>query len=136
MTEEGRQPMARILVAEDDMAVQSFVCRALAHRGHEVTGVDDGVRALEALQAGHYDALLSDIVMPGMDGIALALKVSRDWPDQPVLLMTGYSAERQRAYNLDALITDVIAKPFTLTQICDAVDSMLERHAGLSRAAC
>ena len=128
--------MARILVAEDDMAVQSFVCRALAHRGHEVTGVDDGVRALEALQAGHYDALLSDIVMPGMDGIALALKVSRDWPDLPVLLMTGYSAERQRAYNLDALISDVIAKPFTLTQICDAVDSMLERHAGLSRAAC
>ena len=50
--------------------------------------------------------------------------------------MTGYSAERQRAYNLDALITDVIAKPFTLTQICDAVDSMLERHAGPSRAAC
>ena len=128
--------MARILVAEDDMAVQSFVCRALAHRGHEVTGVDDGVRALEALQAGQYDALLSDIVMPGMDGIALALKVSRDWPDLPVLLMTGYSAERQRAYNLDALITDVIAKPFTLTQICDAVDSMLERHAGPSRAAC
>jgi two-component system cell cycle response regulator CpdR len=127
--------MARILVAEDDMAVQSFVCRALAHRGHEVTGVDDGVRALEALQAGQYDALLSDIVMPGMDGIALALKVSRDWPDLPVLLMTGYSAERQRAYNLDALISDVIAKPFTLTQICDAVDSMLERHAGLSRAA-
>lgn len=127
--------MARILVAEDDMAVQSFVCRALAHRGHEVTGVDDGVRALEALQAGQYDALLSDIVMPGMDGIALALKVARDWPDLPVLLMTGYSAERQRAHNLEALIFEVIAKPFTLTQICDAVDSMLERHAALDRAA-
>ena len=126
--------MARILVAEDDMAVQSFVCRALAHRGHEATGVDDGVRALEALEAGRYDALLTDIVMPGMDGIALALKVTRDWPDLPVLLMTGYSAERQRAHNLEALIFEVIAKPFTLTQICDAVDSMLELHAAPDRA--
>ena len=89
--------MARILVAEDDMAVQSFVCRALAHRGHEAVGVDDGLRALEALEDGPFDALLSDIVMPGMDGIALALKVAQDYPRMPVLMMTGYAAERQAA---------------------------------------
>ncbi len=118
--------MARILVAEDDMAVQSFVCRALAHRGHEAVGADDGLRALEALVDGPFDALLSDIVMPGMDGIALALKAARDYPSMPVLLMTGYSAERQRAHNLEELVFDVIPKPFTLMQICDAVDDMLE----------
>lgn len=127
--------MARILVAEDDMAVQSFVCRALAHRGHEVTGVDDGLRALKALQGDQFDALLTDIVMPGMDGIALALKVARDWPDLPILLMTGYSAERQRAHNLDALVYKVISKPFTLAQICDAVDAMLEDHKQPARVA-
>ena len=127
--------MARVLVAEDDMAVQSFVCRALAHRGHEAVGVDDGLRALEALQEAEYDALLSDIVMPGMDGIALALKVARDYPDLPVLLMTGYSAERQRAHNLEELVFDVISKPFTLAQICDAVDDMLQGNAPAARVA-
>ena len=127
--------MARVLVAEDDMAVQSFVCRALAHRGHEVTGVDDGLRALEALRDREFDALLTDIVMPGMDGIALALKVARDRPGLPVLLMTGYSAERQRAHNLEALVFKVIAKPFTLAQICDAVDVMLEGSPEPVRAA-
>ncbi|MFQ5775679.1 MAG: response regulator [Kiloniellaceae bacterium] len=117
--------MARILVAEDDAAVQSFVRRALAHRGHEVTAVNDGVQALEALQSAQFDVLLTDIVMPGLDGIALALRVARDRPDLPVLLMTGYSAERQRAHNLDELICEVIAKPFTLAQICRAVEAAL-----------
>ncbi len=126
--------MARILVAEDDMAVRSFVCRALAHRGHEAIGVDDGLRALEALEDGHFDALLSDIVMPGMDGIALALKVARDYPELPVLMMTGYSAERQRAHNLEELVFNVISKPFTLVQICDAVDAMLEGRSPAPRA--
>ena len=126
--------MARILVAEDDMSVQSFVCRALAHRGHEAIGADDGLRALEALHEAEFDALLTDIVMPGMDGIALALKVARDWPELPVLLMTGYSAERQRAHNLETLVFKVIAKPFTLAQICDAVDAMLVADMAPARA--
>ncbi len=122
--------MARILVAEDDQAVQSFVARALAHRGHAVTAVDDGLQALEALQeagpgdgpgeAAGFDLLITDIVMPGMDGIALALKVARDRPQLPILMMTGYSAERQRAHNLQELICRVITKPFSLEQICKA----------------
>lgn len=127
--------MSRILVAEDDMAVQSFVCRALAHRGHEAIGVDDGLLALRALRDNAFDGLLSDIVMPGMDGIALALKVARDYPDLPVLLMTGYSAERQRAHNLEELVFDVIPKPFTLSQICDAVDIMVLGHVQSACAA-
>ena len=64
--------------------------------------------------------------MPVMDGIALALKVSKDFPDMKVLMMTGYADEKQRAHNLDLLIHDVVAKPFTLDQICDAVDAALD----------
>ena len=103
----------------------SFVSRALAHKGHEVTAVNDGLQALDALQDAEFDLLVTDIVMPGLDGIGLALKVTSDWPDLPILLMTGYSAERQRAYNLDELICRVIMKPFNLEQICRAVDSVL-----------
>src|SRR3546814_13437251 len=63
-----RQSMARILVAEDDTAVKSFVSRALAHRGHRVTSVEDGVQALEALDGDSFDLLITDIVMPSLDG--------------------------------------------------------------------
>ncbi len=117
--------MARILVAEDDRAVQSFVSRALTHKGHEVTAVDDGVQALERLRVDNFDLLITDIVMPELDGIALALKVTKDYPDLPILLMTGYSAERQRAHNLDELICRVITKPFTLKQICAVADEVM-----------
>ncbi|MBM3560573.1 MAG: response regulator, partial [Alphaproteobacteria bacterium] len=71
------------------------------------------------------DLPVTDIVMPGMDGIALALKASREHPDMAILLMTGYAAERQRTHNLEELIHRVVAKPFTLRQICDAVDDVL-----------
>ena len=117
--------MATILLAEDDKAVREFVARALRQDGHEITAVSDGQQALNALQAGHFDMLLADIVMPQLDGIALALKAAKDYPDLPVLLMTGYAAERQRAHNLDALIHKVVAKPFTLDEICVAVDEVL-----------
>lgn len=117
--------MASILIAEDDKAVREFVSRALRQDGHEITAVSDGRQALTALESSTFDILLADIVMPQLDGIALALKAAKDYPELPVLLMTGYAAERQRAHNLDALIQDVISKPFTLQEICDAVRQML-----------
>lgn len=117
--------MPRILIAEDDDAVREFVARALALQGHDVQAVVDGGQALEALAAAPFDLLLTDIVMPGMDGIALALRVARDYPSLPVLLMTGYAAERQRAHNLDALICRVLLKPFTLKEVCGAVAEVL-----------
>jgi len=117
--------LASILLAEDDKAVREFVSRALRQDGHQVTAVSDGQQALNALQSGRYDMLLADIVMPQLDGIALALKAAKDYPHLPVLLMTGYAAERQRAHNLDALIQDVISKPFSLQEIRDAVRRML-----------
>lgn len=121
--------MARILVAEDDRAVQTFVTRALTHRGHQVVAVEDGLRALETLDQNGtdgFDLLITDIVMPGLDGIELALRVARDFPDLPILLMTGYSAERQRVHNLEELICDVVTKPFTLKQICEAAERVVE----------
>lgn len=119
--------MAKILVAEDERAVREFVSRALSHDGHEVRGVEDGIQALMALDEESFDLLLTDIVMPGMDGIALALKVARDNPDMPILMMSGYAAERQRAHNLEMLIHKVIAKPFTLHEIVAAVSDILKK---------
>ena len=119
--------MARILVAEDDENVRAFVTRALAHMGHEITEAEDGGLAAEILaeRAGAFDLLLSDIKMPVMDGIALALTVAAQYPTLPILLMTGFADQRERAHGLDALIYDVVPKPFSLQVLLDKVTDAL-----------
>lgn len=119
--------MAHILIAEDELAVRMFVSRALEHRGHSTVGVEDGGAAVDAMSSENFDLLLTDIVMPVMDGIALALKVSADHPDMPILMMTGYAHERQRAHNLESLIHDVISKPFSLDELCATVEETLKK---------
>ena len=118
--------MAKILLAEDEASVSEFVRRALTQTGHVVTAVGDGLGAVTALAGETFDLLLSDIVMPRLDGIALALKAGKDYPAMKILLMSGYAHERQRAHNLDVLAHRIIAKPFTLAEICAAVDDTLD----------
>ena len=95
--------------------------------GHQVVTAEDGGIALEILTAEHgsFDLLVSDIMMPVLDGIALALSVARDYPALVILLMTGFADQRERAHGLDALIHDVIAKPFSLAEIRAAVAEAL-----------
>jgi two-component system cell cycle response regulator CpdR len=118
--------MAAILLAEDEDSVAAFVSRALTQLGHDVTRVPDGLAAVNALARKRFDLLLTDIVMPELDGIGLALKASKDYPAMKILLMTGYAAERQRAHNLEALVQRVVMKPFTLDEIQKAVTELLE----------
>jgi two-component system cell cycle response regulator CpdR len=119
--------VARILLAEDEEALRGFLVRALKQDGHEVVAAADGGEALDALtrEKGGFDLLLTDIRMPIMDGIALALAAARDYPDLVILLMTGFADQRERAHGLDALVHDVITKPFTLTDIRLAVNEAL-----------
>jgi two-component system, cell cycle response regulator CpdR len=118
--------MARILVAEDDNAVRELVTRIIASRGHEVTAVADGAYALEAVGSGQFDLLVTDIVMPRLDGIALALKLAKSHPGLPILMMTGYALERQRAHDLEVLVHRVLSKPFTVDQFLVALGETLE----------
>ena len=119
--------MARILVAEDDPSVRAFVVSALTMKGHEVVAEEDGGLAAETVDAenGRFDLLLSDIKMPIMDGIALALEVASKYPDIIIVLMTGFADQRERAHGLEALIYDVIVKPFTLADLLAKVDDAL-----------
>jgi two-component system cell cycle response regulator CpdR len=125
--------MARILIAEDEDSLRELVRRALVADDHEVMVAPDGAEALEMLtrEAGRFDLLLTDIKMPVMDGIALALAAVRDHPRLVVLLMTGYADQRERAHGLDALIHDVVTKPFTLAGIRAAVNGALAAGARL-----
>ncbi len=123
--------MARLLVAEDDEAVRAFLEKAFELDGHEVRTAEDGAMALEVLasEEGAFDLLLTDIQMPVMDGIALALSAVRDYPGMPILLMTGYANQRERAHGLESLVEDVIMKPFSLADIRDAVGGVLDKRA-------
>jgi two-component system, cell cycle response regulator CpdR len=78
---------------------------------------------------GRFDLLLTDIRMPIMDGIALPLAAARDYPDLTILLMTGYADQRERAHGLDAIIHDVIAKPFSVAALRAAVNEALAVRA-------
>ena len=126
MSEVPGTPAHRVLLAEDDPGVRSFVARALRHAGFAVTDVEDGQQALQALDTEPYDLLVADIVMPVVDGIALALSAAKHRPGIRILLITGYPAEHTRARNLEALIHAVIPKPFSLQEICAAARAALE----------
>ncbi len=127
----------RILLTEDDDSVRSFVSRALELDGHKVDTACDGAEALERLteRDGHYDLLVSDVKMPVMDGIALAHQAAGHWPGLPILLMTGYADQRERADDLSQVIRDVLTKPFTLQQIREAVTEAAAPDANAEKAA-
>lgn len=119
--------MSRVLIADDEEPLRLLVGRAIAMDGHEIVTAEDGAEALEILneQEGRFDLLLTDIKMPIMDGIALALAAARDFPDLTILLMTGYADQRERATGLNAIVHDVVTKPFSVADIRTAVADAL-----------
>lgn len=121
--------MAKILIAEDEDSLRRFVARALVMDGHEVVEAGDGADALDHLLVNSFDLLLSDIRMPVMDGIALATASAEHSPEMPILLMTGYAEQRERAEPLMKIVVDVVPKPFTLPDIRQAVANALVPQA-------
>ena len=119
--------MARILVAEDEAALRGQIARALMADGHDTVAAADGGEALDVLvrENGRFDLLLTDIKMPVMDGIALALVAARDYPDLVIVLMTGFADQRERASGLDALIHGILTKPFAVADLQQAIREAL-----------
>ena len=119
--------MPRVLIADDEDSMRVLVARAVATDGHDTITAQDGAEALEILsrEEGAFDLLLTDIQMPVMDGVALALTAARDFPDLTILLMTGFADQRERASGLDAIVHDVVTKPFSVADIRTAVASAL-----------
>jgi len=128
--EPSQEAEARVLVAEDNPAVREFIVRSLQSIGHKVTPAVDGQQALDILAREKFDVLVTDIVMPNVDGIALALKAVRMFPDLRIVMISGYAQERMRAHNLETLVHRIIAKPFSLEEICDAVKEALAMPKG------
>lgn len=124
-------PDVKILVAEDNPAVREFIVRSLQTLGCHVVSVADGQEALDVLAREKFHLLVTDIVMPNVDGIALALKAVRLNPELRIVMISGYAQERMRAHNMDALAHRIIAKPFSLEEICHAVTDAMAMPATL-----
>jgi two-component system cell cycle response regulator CpdR len=108
--------MIRILLAEDDQAMRTYLARALQNAGYDVSAVDRGTEALALLQNESFDLLLSDIVMPEMDGIELAQRCNEVSPETKVMFITGFAAVTLRA-SREAPQARVLSKPFHLRDL-------------------
>ena len=118
--------MIRILVAEDDDSMRQYLSRALERSGYEVVAVDRGTAALPILEEQSFDLLLTDIVMPEMDGIELAQHVASVAPQTRVMFITGCAAVTLRAGRV-APEAKVLSKPFHLRDLVLEVDRMFDR---------
>ncbi|HEY2398626.1 MAG TPA: response regulator transcription factor [Solirubrobacteraceae bacterium] len=120
----------RILVVDDEPAVRQALARALALERYEIALAEDGERAVDLLASGDYEAVLLDIVMPGISGLELCRRM-RDAGDRtPVLMLTARDAIDDRVAGLDAGADDYLAKPFALRELMARVRALLRRGAG------
>ena len=118
-------PNQRILLAEDDDAMRVYLERALVNAGYAVHAVDRGTEALPLLKETGYDLLLSDIVMPEMDGIELAQRCNEISPDTKVMFITGFAAVTLKA-SREQPNAKVLSKPFHLRDLVLEVERVLD----------
>jgi two-component system, cell cycle response regulator CpdR len=130
-TPNERARMTRILLAEDEQAMRTYLARALENAGYEVVAVDRGTAALPLLENEHFDLLLSDIVMPEMDGIELAQRCADVSPKTKVMFITGFAAVTLKA-SRDAPQAKVLSKPFHLRDLVLEVERMFSQQAHAS----
>lgn len=125
--------MIRILLAEDDESMRVYLARALERVGYGVVAVDRGTAALPLLETERFDLLLTDIVMPEMDGIELAQKAATIAPEMRVMFITGFAAVALKAGKA-APEAKVLSKPFHLKDLVAEVDRLFQtedRHGRL-----
>ncbi|MFN4039371.1 MAG: cell cycle two-component system response regulator CpdR [Erythrobacter sp.] len=115
----------RILLAEDEEAMRTYLARALTNAGYEVSAVDSGVAAVPLLENGDFDLLVSDIVMPEMDGIELAQHCAAISPRTKVMFITGFAAVSLRA-SREQPSAKVLSKPFHLRDLVLEVERMFD----------
>ena len=117
----------RILLAEDEEAMRAYLARALTNAGYRVEAVDRGTDAIPLLQEKEFDLLLSDIVMPEMDGIELAQRCAEISPRTKVMFITGFAAVSLRA-SREQPTAKVLSKPFHLRDLVLEVERVFEEQ--------
>ena len=122
--DQTNKKIQRILLAEDDESMRLFLEKALKKAGYEVISFSTGLEAFERIKEEPFTLLLTDIVMPEMDGIELARKAAEVDPDLKIMFITGFAAVALNAEN-STPEAKVLSKPFHLRDLVDEVDRML-----------
>jgi two-component system cell cycle response regulator CpdR len=117
--------MAHILLAEDDESLRKFLAAALVRAGHSVTDFGDGAEAYECIKTYNFDLLLTDIVMPGMDGIELAKRAAELNTSLKIMFITGFAAVALHPGSHAPKQAKVLSKPFHLREIVAEVERMM-----------
>ena len=117
--------MAQILLVEDDESLRKFLAQALVRAGHDVIDYGDGEQAHECLQGHRFDLLLTDIVMPGMDGIELAKRAAAMNEAMKIMYITGFAAVALHPASNAPKQAKVLSKPFHLREIVAEVERMM-----------
>jgi len=123
----------RLLLAEDDEALASLLEEYLSEAGYDLVVCHRGDSALQALQEEHFDLVLSDIVMPGADGLTLLRHIHEHMPDTLILLMTGYSGIENALHAVEQGAYDFVSKPFQLPEIRVRLDNAARYQRLLAR---
>lgn len=121
----SRLPIGRILLAEDDESMRGFLARALSRAGYDVVSFANGGDAFERLKEEPFSLLLTDIVMPVMDGIELARRASELDPELKIMFITGFAAVTLNSDGSAFKDTRVLSKPFHLKDLVREVDRLL-----------
>jgi two-component system cell cycle response regulator CpdR len=117
--------MPKIILAEDDNDMRRFLARALQNAGFDVISFDNGLSAYQRLREEPFELLLTDIVMPEMDGIELARRASELDPDLKIMFITGFAAVALNADSAAPRNAKVLSKPVHLRELVNEVQKML-----------
>ena len=117
--------MSKILLAEDDTDMRRFLVKALQNAGHEVISYDNGLSAYQRLREEPFELLLTDIVMPEMDGIELARRAAELDPDIKIMFITGFAAVALHPDSRAPKEAKVLSKPFHLRDLVAEVERMM-----------
>jgi len=117
--------MAKIILAEDDSDMRRFLVQALQSAGYDVISFDNGLSAYQRLREEPFELLLTDIVMPEMDGIELARRASELDPDIKIMFITGFAAVALNPDTAAPKAAKVLSKPVHLRELVNEVQKML-----------
>lgn len=124
-------PQPSILVVDDELLIRDLLYDFFSEQGWAIKVAESGAKALAVLETTNVDVLLTDIKMPDMDGLDLAERVSKEHPDLPVIIMTGYPSVETAVTALRQKVVDYIIKPFNINQLYKTVKSQIKREQDL-----
>lgn len=123
-----------LLLVEDDLRVSELVKRGLEEHGYQVTLAYDGLMGKKLMIANHYDLIITDIVLPQLNGIELCREIRQVWPELPIIMLTALGTTEDKLDGFDAGANDYLVKPFDFRELHARIKVLLSRSTGVLQA--